>query len=65
MPPRPDFIAHWSALEDPEPQRYPNDTEDQGLDAAIGRKLGLTALWVYLLIALAMVIVKVVLIAMH
>jgi Mn2+/Fe2+ NRAMP family transporter len=30
-----------------------------------GRKLGLTALWVYLLIALAMVIVKVVLIAMH
>ena len=30
-----------------------------------GRKLGLTALWVYLLIALVMVIVKVVLIALH
>ena len=30
-----------------------------------GRKLGLTALWAYLLIALAMVIVKVVLIALH
>jgi len=30
-----------------------------------GRKLGLTALWAYLLIALVMVIVKVVLIALH
>ena len=30
-----------------------------------GRQLGLTALWAYLLIALAMVIVKVVLIALH
>ena len=30
-----------------------------------GRKLGLTALWVYLLIALVMVIVKVVLLALH
>jgi GAF domain-containing protein len=30
-----------------------------------GRRLGLTALWAYLLIALAMVIVKVVLIAVH
>jgi hypothetical protein len=30
-----------------------------------GRRLGLTALWAYLLIALAMVIVKVVLIALH
>jgi uncharacterized cupin superfamily protein len=47
MPPRPDFIAHWSALEDPEPQRYPNDTEDQGLDAAIGRKLGLTRIGIH------------------
>jgi hypothetical protein len=30
-----------------------------------GRQLGLTALWAYLFIALAMVIVKVVLIALH
>jgi hypothetical protein len=30
-----------------------------------GRRLGLAALWSYLLIALAMVIVKVVLIALH
>jgi uncharacterized cupin superfamily protein len=47
MPDRPDFIGHWSALEDPEPQRYPRDTEPQGFDASLGRKLGLTRIGIH------------------
>jgi uncharacterized cupin superfamily protein len=47
MPPRPDFIAHWSALEDPEPNRYPDDPEPQGFDASLGRKLGLTRIGIH------------------
>lgn len=47
MPPRPDFIAHWSALENPEPNRYPDDPELQGFDASLGRKLGLTRIGIH------------------
>jgi uncharacterized cupin superfamily protein len=45
--PRPDFIAHWSALEDPEAACYPGDTELQGLDASLGHKLGLTRIGIH------------------
>jgi uncharacterized cupin superfamily protein len=47
MPQRPDFIAHWSALENAEPGRYPGDPEPQGFDASLGRKLGLTRLGIH------------------
>jgi uncharacterized cupin superfamily protein len=47
MPPYPDFIAHWSALENPEPSRYPGDAEDQGFDASLGHKLGLTKIGIH------------------
>src|ERR1700761_6219302 len=47
MTPRPDFIAHWSALENLEPSRYPGDPEDQGFDASVGQKLGLTKIGIH------------------
>ncbi|HEX4712870.1 cupin domain-containing protein [Phenylobacterium sp.] len=47
MPDRPDFTAHWSELEDPEPQCYPGDTEAMAFDASLGRKLGLTRIGIH------------------
>ena len=47
MPPRPDFIAHWSDLENPEPDCYDGDTEAMGFDASLGRKLGLTRIGIH------------------
>ena len=38
MPERPDFIAHWSKLEDAKGHVYKGDMEEMGLDAAIGEK---------------------------
>jgi uncharacterized cupin superfamily protein len=47
MPPRPDFIAHWSRLEDEEPHRYSGDDEPMALDASVGEKLGLTRIGIH------------------
>ena len=47
MAERPEFVAHWSQLEDPEPHRYRGDDEPMGLDAAIGEKLGLTRIGIH------------------
>ena len=47
MSQRPDFIAHWSTLENAEPFHYDNDSEPMGLDASLGRKLGLTRIGIH------------------
>jgi len=44
---RPDFIAHWTALEDAEPHRYRGDDERMGFNAAVGEKLGLTRIGIH------------------
>lgn len=44
---RPDIIAHWSDLENAEPQRYAGSDEPMGYDASLGRKLGLTRLGIH------------------
>lgn len=47
MPDRPEFIAHWSQLENPEPQTYQGDYEPMGFDASLGRKLGLARIGIH------------------
>jgi uncharacterized cupin superfamily protein len=47
MPSRPDFIAHWTKLEDAEAWRYRGDDESMGFDASIGEKLGLTRIGIH------------------
>jgi uncharacterized cupin superfamily protein len=47
METRPDFIAHWSELENAEPDQYDNDDEPMGFDASLGRKLGLTRIGIH------------------
>jgi uncharacterized cupin superfamily protein len=47
MTERPDFIAHWSELEDAEPHRYRGDDEPMAFDAAVGERLGLTRLGIH------------------
>ena len=47
MTPRPDFIAHWTDLEDPVAQCYPGDDELMALDAPVGKALGLTRIGVH------------------
>jgi uncharacterized cupin superfamily protein len=47
MPERPDFIRHWSELEEAEGHRYAGDTEAMALDASLGRKLGLTRIGIH------------------
>ncbi len=47
MPPRPDFIGHWTQLEDAEPTRYRGDDEPMGFDASVGEKLGLTRIGIH------------------
>lgn len=44
---RPDFISHWSALEDSEPHQYRGDDELMGFDAPLGEKLGLTRIGIH------------------
>ena len=44
---RPNFIAHWSELEAPEPYRYSPDGEPMGFDASIGRRLGMTRIGIH------------------
>jgi uncharacterized cupin superfamily protein len=47
MTDRPNFIAHWTGLEDPEPHRYRGDTEAMAFDAAIGERLGVTRIGIH------------------
>ena len=47
MPDSPNFIAHWSKLEHAKGHIYKGDTEEMGLDAAIGEKLGLTRIGIH------------------
>lgn len=44
---RPDFIAHWSELEDKEASHYRGDSELMALDASLGSKLGLTRIGIH------------------
>ncbi len=46
-PERPDCIAHWSAIEGPEPWRYDGDDELMGFGAAFGRAFGLSKLGIH------------------
>lgn len=45
--PRPDFIRHWSELEPSEADSYEGDNELMGLDAPLGRALGLTRIGIH------------------
>jgi uncharacterized cupin superfamily protein len=47
MPDRPDFIAHWTELEDPDDAHYPGDSELLSIGAAVGAKLGLTRIGIH------------------
>jgi uncharacterized cupin superfamily protein len=44
---RPDFIAHWTELEDAEPHCYRGDDEPMGYDASLGERLGLTRIGIH------------------
>jgi len=44
---RPDFIAHWTTLEDSVPHQYRGDDEQMGFDAPLGEKLGLTRIGIH------------------
>jgi uncharacterized cupin superfamily protein len=44
---RPDFIAHWRTLENAKGQVYRGDTEEMGLAASVGEKLGLTRIGIH------------------
>ena len=41
-PARPDCIAHWTEVENPEPRRYDGDDELMRINSPLGRALGLT-----------------------
>src|ERR1700744_767854 len=47
MSDRPDFIAHWSSLENAEPNQYKDSGELMSFDASLGRKLGLLRIGVH------------------
>jgi uncharacterized cupin superfamily protein len=47
MSSRPDFIGHWTQLEDDEPTRYRGDNEPMAFDASVGEKLGLTRIGIH------------------
>ncbi|MEO8811664.1 MAG: cupin domain-containing protein [Caulobacteraceae bacterium] len=47
MAERPDFIAHWTALEDAGAHRYRGDDEAMGFDTSLGRALGLTRIGIH------------------
>ncbi len=47
MTERPNFIAHWTRLEDPEPEQYRGYDELMGFDAAVGERLGLTRIGIH------------------
>jgi uncharacterized cupin superfamily protein len=47
MPERPDFIAHWTGLEDAEAVHYRGDEERMAFDASVGEKLGATRIGIH------------------
>ena len=47
MPERPEFIAHWTALERPDDDHYPGDDELMSIGAPLGRLLGLTRIGIH------------------
>ncbi|AYZ62033.1 cupin domain-containing protein [Burkholderia multivorans] len=44
---RPNFIEHWTALEDPDNEHYPGDSELMGIGAPLARKLGLKRIGIH------------------
>lgn len=44
---RPDFIAHWQALENPDNAHYRGDTELMVIDAPLSHKLGLERIGIH------------------
>ncbi|KVE37881.1 cupin domain-containing protein [Burkholderia sp. TSV86] len=44
---RPDFIRHWSELENPDQSHYPGDSELMSIGAPLARKLGLTRIGIH------------------
>jgi uncharacterized cupin superfamily protein len=44
---RPEFIRHWSELEQPDTDHYPGDTELMAIGAPLGKALGLTRLGIH------------------
>jgi uncharacterized cupin superfamily protein len=47
MPPRPDFIAHWSEIEGADDSHYPGDEELMAIGAPLARRLGLTRIGIH------------------
>jgi uncharacterized cupin superfamily protein len=47
MTARPDFIAHWQALEAPDDSHYPGDDELMSIGAPLGKALGLTRIGIH------------------
>jgi len=47
MTSRPNFIGHWTELENPEAIHYRDDEEAMGFDASVGEKLGLTRIGIH------------------
>lgn len=47
MTERPDFIAHWTELEDQHGHVYRGDDEVMALDAPVGERLGLTRIGIH------------------
>jgi len=44
---RPDFIRHWTELEQPDAKCYPGDTEPMVLDAPLSAALGITRIGIH------------------
>ncbi|MBA9897366.1 cupin domain-containing protein [Burkholderia cepacia] len=44
---RPDFIKHWTELEEPEAHCYRGDTEPMALDAPLSAELGITRIGIH------------------
>jgi uncharacterized cupin superfamily protein len=44
---RPEFIRHWTELEEPDDSHYPNDTELMAIGAPLASALGLTRIGIH------------------
>jgi uncharacterized cupin superfamily protein len=44
---RPDFIKHWTELEEPYAHSYPGDSELMGLDAPLSAAMGITRIGIH------------------
>jgi uncharacterized cupin superfamily protein len=44
---RPDFIKHWTELEEPDAHSYRGDTEKMALDAPLSAALGITRIGIH------------------